>query len=83
MEPKNKCIICGLVVVGSFTWQFAVCPKCGGNIKDCVVDSKDTIEIKYSPNIDKQLFVMDASGTTRTSIFNDLNNPYWDIVKNL
>ena len=70
-------------MVGSFAWQFAVCPKCGDNIKDCVVDVKDTIEIKYSPNTDKQLVVMDARGTTRISIFDDFNNPHWNIVKNL
>ena len=83
MEIKKECIVYGFIVVGSIIWQFAICPKCGSNVKDCVVDVKDTIEIKYSPNTDKQLVVMDAKGTTRISILDDLNNPHWDIVKNL
>lgn len=66
MEIKNKCIVCELIVVGSFAWQFTLCSKCGGNIKDCVVDVKDTIEIKHSSSVNSQVAVSMVSGASHT-----------------
>ncbi len=55
--------MCGSLVIGNFVWQFLVCPKCSGDAKACLLDVKDTIEIKRSTEEGRQMFVAGASTT--------------------